>query len=130
MADFQDITPTVVCFETDQGALAALMDDPILLRRGEIEADPSRYFETAKLRGVDDLRKALTEGPSFIPIVAAASVTACDECNAYPAEPCMSEDGEHTVPIHAARITSIREAIKEITDHYMAEGVALDGPPS
>lgn len=129
MTDFSDTSPLIVCFETDTGAVAALMDDPVLLSREMVEQDGSNFYLSAKLRGIDHLRQSITDGPSFVALIAAASVTACDECNAYPAEPCMSADGTRTVPIHAARVASIRAAIKEITDHYMAEGVKLDGEP-
>lgn len=130
MGDFQDITPVILCVETDKGALAALVDDPILLTREQIESDRSNFYLSAKLRGIDALREARDDSSEFIPIHAAAAMSYCDnpDCGAEPEGPCMSPDGQTWVPFHAERLENTRRAYRELAEHYMSNGVKMDGP--
>lgn len=127
MSDFQDITPVIIAVETDRGALAALIDDPILLHQDAIE-DKSNFYVTAKVRGITALREARDSRPSFINVYAAALLRACDECNAYPSEPCVSEDGKNIVPVHKVRVEGVETDMRTCIEAYEGSGVSLDGP--
>lgn len=128
MVDFQDITPVIVTVEIDRGALAALMDDPCLLTREQIEADKSNFYLLAKLRGIDALREALNGSSEFVPIHAAAAMSYCDnpDCNAEPEGPCVSADGQEWVPFHEERLENTRRVYRELAAHYEANGARMD----
>lgn len=128
MSDFQDVTPLVVMVETDTGALAALVDDPILLDEALIE-DRSNFYVNAKVRGINALKEARDSSANFVNVLAAALICYCDDpdCNAEPEHPCVSADGKNLVPVHKVRVDAAMANIKKVTDLYMDFGVKLDG---
>ena len=123
MPDFQDITPVVVCVETDKGALEALIDDPILL----VQHDASAYYATAKMRGIEALRQARDDSSEFVPLISAALLIDCPTCHAEVADPCFSDDGRSIVPVHDERIKAARAGVTQAESEYMNRGVKVDG---
>lgn len=128
MTDFQDIAPVVIMVETDTGALAALIDDPLKLNQVATE-DKSNFYANAKMRGIAALEEARDSSANFVNVLAAALICYCDDpdCNAEPEHPCVSADGKNLVPVHKVRVDAAMENIKKVTDLYMDFGVKLDG---
>lgn len=60
MSDFADQTPITIVVTTTEGALAALIDHPAMLRPDE----PAMFWVSAVHRGVNDLRNAKTAAVS------------------------------------------------------------------
>lgn len=124
MTSFTDETPVYVHLETDVGALAALVDDPILLT----EHAPGSYYVEAKLRGIRSLVAARdSDDKAYWPLVTTATLLDCDRCHSGPGEPCWTDAGDAEVPIHQERKDEAARLMKEIEAHYAARGEMLDG---